>query len=171
MTTRRELIDAVAARYRAAGRNQKKEILDEFVNVTGFHRKHAIRVLKTTPRRETPETRQRARIYDEAIRETLTIVWEAADRICGKRLRQVIVHLGNYISAENAQPSQPWKETLIATDSQLRPGDRRRHGGNRTWAELRAWLRSPKQEHQNEQGLLSGIRGCWRAQAARRSYR
>ena len=90
MATRRELIEAVAARYRAASRDQKKEILDEFVKVTGFHRKHAIRVLKKAPRRETPEPRQRARIYDEAVREALTIVWEAADRICGKRLRQVI---------------------------------------------------------------------------------
>jgi len=46
VATRRELIEAVVARYRAAGRNEKKEILDEFVKVTGFHRKHAIRVLK-----------------------------------------------------------------------------------------------------------------------------
>ena len=76
MTTRRELIDAVAARYRAAGRNQKKEILDEFVKVTGFHRKHAIRALKKSAKFETPEPRQRARIYDEAVGEALTIVWE-----------------------------------------------------------------------------------------------
>ncbi len=61
--------------------------------MTGFHRKHAIRVLKREPRRETREPRQRARIYDEAVREALTIVWEAADRICGKRLRQVIAGL------------------------------------------------------------------------------
>jgi len=93
VTTRRELIDAVAARYRAAGRDQKKEILDEFVKVTGFHRKHAIRVLKKSPKPETAEPRQRARIYDEAVREALTIVWEAADRICGKRLHQVIARL------------------------------------------------------------------------------
>ena len=69
---------------------RKEEILDEFVKVTGFHRKHAIRALKRSPRRESAEPRQRARIYNEAIREALTIVWEAADRICGKRLRQVI---------------------------------------------------------------------------------
>src|SRR5512141_335227 len=86
VATRRELIEAVAARYRAAGRGEKKEILDEFVKVTGFHRKHAIRALKKSPKPETPEPRQRARIYDEAVREALTIVWEAADRICGKRL-------------------------------------------------------------------------------------
>jgi len=93
VTTRRELIDAVAARYRAAGRKQKQEILDEFVKVTGFHRKHAIRALKKSARTGTPEPRQRSRIYDEAVREALTIVWEAADRICGKRLRQVIAGL------------------------------------------------------------------------------
>jgi hypothetical protein len=92
VATRRELIEAVAARYRAAGRNEKKEILNEFVKVTGFHRKHAIRALKQSPR-EPREPRQRARIYNEAIREALTIVWEAADRICGKRLRQVIAGL------------------------------------------------------------------------------
>jgi hypothetical protein len=90
VTTRHELIEAVAARYRAAGREGKQEILDEFVKVTGFHRKHAIRVLKKSRRQESREPRQRARIYNEAVREALTIVWEAADRICGKRLRQVI---------------------------------------------------------------------------------
>jgi hypothetical protein len=83
----------VAARYGAAARNQKKEILDEFVKVTGFHRKHAIRALKKSPKPEIAEPRQRARIYDEAVQEALRIVWEAADRICGKRLRQVIASL------------------------------------------------------------------------------
>src|ERR1700738_349095 len=93
MATRREVMEAVAARYRAAARDEKKGILDEFVKVTGFHRKHAIRVLKRSPRPQTGEPRQRARIYNEAVREALTIVWEAADRICGKRLRQVIAGL------------------------------------------------------------------------------
>ncbi len=93
MTTRWELMEAVAARYRSAGRNGKKEILDEFVKITGFHRKHGIRVLKKSPRAESREPRQRARIYNEAVREALTMVWEAADRICGKRLCQVITGL------------------------------------------------------------------------------
>jgi hypothetical protein len=80
VVTRRELIEAVATRYRAAGRDEKKEILDEFVKVRGFHRKHAIRVLKNSRKQEPREPRQRARIYDEAVREALKIVWEAADR-------------------------------------------------------------------------------------------
>ena len=93
MATRRELIEAVAARYDAAGRNEKKEILDEFVKVTGFHRKHAIRALKKATKAEESGPRRRSRVYDEAVQQALTIVWEAADRICGKRLREIIAGL------------------------------------------------------------------------------
>src|SRR6266436_2300171 len=45
MTTRRELKQAVGERYRAAGRWERRQILDEFARVTGYHRKHALRVL------------------------------------------------------------------------------------------------------------------------------
>ena len=46
MATRRELTAAVGQRYREASRRaEKARILDEFVVVTGFHRKHAMRLL------------------------------------------------------------------------------------------------------------------------------
>ena len=45
VATRRELIEAVGERYRTANRSNKQKILDEFTQVTGFHRKHAIRAL------------------------------------------------------------------------------------------------------------------------------
>jgi hypothetical protein len=89
LATRRELIEAIASRYRAATRVEKKTILDEFIKVTGFHRKHAIRALKRTTR-ESASSAPRSRLYDEAVRSALTILWEAADRICGKRLKQAI---------------------------------------------------------------------------------
>src|SRR5580704_11858523 len=91
LATRRELIEAIAGRYHGASRADKKKILDEFIEVTGFHRKHAIRSLRkgaggSVPPAEGP----RARIYDEAVRQTLTILWETADRVCGKRLKPAI---------------------------------------------------------------------------------
>ncbi len=46
MATRRELIEAIAERYDTGTRIEKRKILDEFVEVTGFHRKHAIRALR-----------------------------------------------------------------------------------------------------------------------------
>jgi hypothetical protein len=33
------------------------------------------------------------RIYDEAIKEVLTVLWEASDRICGKRLKSILPEL------------------------------------------------------------------------------
>jgi len=46
MATRNELIMAVRDRYGQARRAEKGRILEEFVAVTGFHRKHAMRVLR-----------------------------------------------------------------------------------------------------------------------------
>ncbi len=47
---RSELVDALRERYRAAPREAKGRILDEFVAVSGFHRKHAVRLLRSQPR-------------------------------------------------------------------------------------------------------------------------
>ena len=88
MATRRELIQAIAERYRTANRADKQKILDEFTEVTGFHRKHAIRALRQRSKQAAKPVR--SRLYDEAIVQALTIVWEAADRICGKRLKPAI---------------------------------------------------------------------------------
>ena len=90
MEARRELIEAVGERYRAAGRIEKKQILDEFAEIAGYHRKYAIRVLRSGRRNTEPTRSQRRRIYNEAVVTALTIVWEAADRICGKRLKAVL---------------------------------------------------------------------------------
>ena len=45
MATRQELVQAIAERYRAATRKERRQILNEFVTLTGYHRKHAIRAL------------------------------------------------------------------------------------------------------------------------------
>jgi len=89
MSTRRELIEAVGERYRRSGRVEKCEILDEFVQVTGYHRKHAIRVLcrEPGPSRTKPGPQRR---YDDEVRASLITLWEAGDRICGKRLKALI---------------------------------------------------------------------------------
>jgi len=46
---RRELVRAIGERYRSGSVDGKTRILDEFVAVTGYHRKHSIRVLNSAP--------------------------------------------------------------------------------------------------------------------------
>ena len=46
MTTRKELTMALRERYRSAAFSDRTKILDEFVALTCYHRKHAIRVLR-----------------------------------------------------------------------------------------------------------------------------
>ncbi|HKR47874.1 MAG TPA: transposase family protein, partial [Paraburkholderia sp.] len=89
MATRRELIEAVGERYRRASRDGKRQILDEFLRLTGYHRKHAIRVLCTEVRAPKAKPGPQRR-YNDEVRAALITLWEAADRICGKRLKAVI---------------------------------------------------------------------------------
>lgn len=89
--TRRELIGALSERYRQANRSEKGRILDELVKLTKCHRKHAIRLLKQGGPSVSISVRSSRRIYDEAVRQALAAIWEAADRICGKRLRVVML--------------------------------------------------------------------------------
>jgi len=90
MTTRDELVAAIAGRYAWSGRLEKGRILDEFVAVTKMHRKHAQRLLRQGNPRQRSAPRPGRRIYDEAVREALILVWESSDRICGKRLKPLV---------------------------------------------------------------------------------
>ena len=90
MATRDELLSAVSARYRSSSRAEKTRILDEFTAVTGHHRKHAVRLLRSRPTDPRSTSRPDRRVYDAAVREALVVLWEASDRICGKRLKALL---------------------------------------------------------------------------------
>ena len=89
MATRKELIEAVGERYRGAPTVDKTKILDEFIELTGYHRKHAIRLLAGRAMGARPRGVRRC-IYDDGVRQALIVLWEAGDRVCGKRLKVLI---------------------------------------------------------------------------------
>ena len=90
MATRTELVAAIGGRYVLAGRPEKTKILDEFVVLTGLHRKHAMRLLRGGAAPAKGDPRPGRRLYGDEARAALVMAWEASDRICGKRLHPLL---------------------------------------------------------------------------------
>jgi hypothetical protein len=83
---KRELLVQVAPRYSSARHGQRSVILDEFVAVTGYERKYAIRLLLGPIRPPAPIRRPRVAHYGPDVQKALSVAWSAANGICAKRL-------------------------------------------------------------------------------------
>jgi hypothetical protein len=75
MTTRNELLTALGERYRRCVREEKGRNLDEFVAVSGYHRKHAMPLLRSGAATKAKASNRR-QIYDEAVRTALVVLWK-----------------------------------------------------------------------------------------------
>jgi hypothetical protein len=84
-------VEGLDSRYQAASSRAKKQILEEFVAVSGYHPKYAIhRFNSAAAASPAPHPRSRTTIYDSAATQALIVLWEASDRICGKRLKPLL---------------------------------------------------------------------------------
>ncbi len=90
MATKAELVAAIGDRYQASSRVERTKILDEFVAVTGYHRKHAIRLLRPKTGAVGTAVRRVDRRYTAEVQQALIVLWEASDRLCSKRLKPII---------------------------------------------------------------------------------
>jgi hypothetical protein len=79
-----EYAQALRPRYENGTKEQKGLMLDEFTQVTGLHRKAAIRLLRK-PENRVSRRPGRKREYMDLV-EPLKTIWEASDRLCSKRL-------------------------------------------------------------------------------------
>ena len=89
----REYTEAVRWRYLRASKEEKGKILDEFIKVTGYHRKATIRLLHRVNQPSTNGKRGRPRQYSLAVVGALRVAWEATDRLCSKRLHPFLPEL------------------------------------------------------------------------------
>jgi len=88
-----ECVESIYLRYKRASRKEKTLILDEFCATCGYHRKHAIRVLKKFKRFTKPKPKRRGApsVYNKpSITEPLKRIWLAANLPCSKRLKVII---------------------------------------------------------------------------------
>jgi len=125
MTKRKELVASLQLRYGSATFGDRIRILDEFVALTGYHRKHAIRLLREEPD-AAKGTRELNRLYDEAVRLALTVLWEAADEVCGKRLKTLIPKLVDAMERHGHLDLDPVVKAKVL---QVSAADHRSHAG------------------------------------------
>ena len=85
-----EYADALRPRYFRASKEEKGKMLGEFTQVTGLHRKAAIRLLNRVSYPRVNKQRGRPRQYGTEAQGALKMVWEASDRLCSKRLQPFI---------------------------------------------------------------------------------
>lgn len=83
-------LNKLRERYRKARKKDRGKILDELVATTGYHRKHAIALLRGKRRHRNPKTpiqRMRRRIYLAEDKRAVLWLAELFDQISSKRLR------------------------------------------------------------------------------------
>ena len=123
---KQELVATIRDRYRQASKKDKGRILDEFTAITGHHRKHGIRLLSQPVGEEEKQAVGR-RIYDEAVREAVIVVWEASDRICGKRLKAALPNFVDsmerhgHLSLDPAVRERLHSASAVTLDRLLKP--------------------------------------------------
>jgi hypothetical protein len=89
--TRQEVLERKRWRYRHAGKEHKTKIIDELVELFGYHRKAAIRALRSRPERKAPFVVGRPREYDpEQLLKPLKAIWLHALQPCAVRLKAAL---------------------------------------------------------------------------------
>ena len=114
---KQEVLRVLRERYGPASKIEKTKILDEFVAIAECHRKHAIRLLTSEEPGESDAPVSGRRIYTEAVREALIVLWEAADRICGKRLKMILPSLITAMERHKHMSLDPSVRELVLSAS------------------------------------------------------
>jgi hypothetical protein len=116
-----ELLEVVRPRYLRASKAEKRKILDEFTSATGYHRKHAIRVLKNKVQAQNrlkgkPKTYQG--VYCGEVVQILEQLWEIYGQICSKRLQPFLPEAIRVLErCQEINLSQDTKELLLKISS------------------------------------------------------
>jgi hypothetical protein len=118
--SKREYLAQMQGRYLKASKRGKGTLLDEVVTVTGYHRRHAVRVLRhgrfpdpalaalqgqaVAPSRPRPGGRLpgRPRVYSSVVVGALRLAAEASNWLCGKRLAPFLPELVPALEKEGA---------------------------------------------------------------------
>jgi len=148
---RRAALEAARRRYRGLSAIGKRRLLDELQELTGYHRKTLLRLLNqpepmaaaepggSLPQPVKPHHRRR---YGPEVVAALVPLWEASDRLCGKRLQALLPLLVESLESHGHLSLEPaLRQSLLAMSSatidRVLAPIRKESGGN-------GWRRPPR---------------------------
>jgi len=145
--TRKEILKKLRRRYECAGLEYKAKLIDDLVDLFGYHRKAAIRALRRPERAEPtgPFVLGRPKEYcPEKLLVVLKPIWLAALQPCGKRLVAVMPTWVAAYEEDHRRLNADVRRSLLGAsaatlDRLLRPlrVAHRRRGGTRPGSLLR----------------------------------
>jgi hypothetical protein len=121
LKSKSELLEVVRPRYLKASKVEKQKILDEFTSATGYHRKHAIRILKNQIQVQNHlkgKTKTYQPIYRGEVVQALEQIWEIYGHICSKRLQPYLPEAIKVLErCQEIKLSKDTKELLLKISS------------------------------------------------------
>lgn len=117
MLTKQEVFERYLPVYAKASKQDKQAILDKVCDVTGLHRKAAIRKFKRLRTSDGYDIRHRGRptVHGPDVTAALRTVWETSSEICGELLYPVISDYVNIMKRD-----EQWQHSIPATEKLLR---------------------------------------------------
>jgi len=107
-----EYVQALRSRYLTASREGKGKMLDEFIQVTGLHRKAAIRLLHRRRQARASKRRGRSARHRDAT-QPLRAICEASDRLCSKRLHPFLPEMIRVLREHGEQSIDAFVEARL----------------------------------------------------------
>src|SRR5678816_3287237 len=120
--TKEEVLARLRRRYATAGAEHKGKLLDQAVEVLGYHRKAAIRALgqqqlKKAPPRANVVLGRPKTYHPETLRPILKPIWFTAFQPCGRRLHALLPEWLPAYEVDHRQVDKDVRRSLLAASA------------------------------------------------------
>jgi hypothetical protein len=116
--TRKEVLERLRRRYRSAGPEHKRQLLDQAQELLGYHRKSAVRALRAPEVARAPWVNAGRPVSYEpkVLLPWLRPIWQATDYACGRRLEAMLPEwIPAYEAHERRLPAEAREKLLGAS--------------------------------------------------------
>jgi len=109
---KRIIVRAFTKQYKNARKNEKSELLNKLVLITGYSRKHLMEILPSSLKAKKRKKRVQESCY-AIILKPLKILWAVSNYACGQRLKPLILSLIAALRRHNELTVTPAERQLL----------------------------------------------------------